>query len=509
MLIPGVIGIKCFPPTIPTIRASRSRTPVNQHVCPQMRRRNLVGSTASFIKSQCAGMPLATGNTGTFPSNHHCPRHSSRPRESHELTEHFQRQASLSNPTIPPQRPASGPQHQDGEKGLSGAGRPFAEEHTAPGASARKEPGFTEPGEQAHVPGVDTSMFSHPAYTYNRNDVHRYAGFDYQNVQQPRRRWSRVMLMPAIFVVGACVGLSANWWMKKPAGEPARGNPPAVTSIPMERNEASLPATAGGRKGISASELPYDGKPPPMDEDGAVAAAASSESATTSSGASAGSSGEGAAGGETDDSRTRTADIEERTPAAPAATVTPRQAAAQVREADQKAAVIEADVSSKAAAAKSAARSPEVALVREADRKAAAIDDDTPQKAAAPKRAARDPEIERIRRQAALDRADAIQAEKNREIERIRQQAAEELKKKNENQRAADEARTKAPGRPNVTSASEKRQPAVAGTSKRALLAQCERRSNFILREHCKWEICDGSWGKNGCPSYERQASVF
>lgn len=354
-------------------------------------------------------------------------------------------------------------------------------------------------------------MFSHPAYTYNRNDVHRYAGFDYQNVRQPRRRWSRVVLMPAIFVVGTIVGLSSNWWMKKPAGEPASGRPPAVISAPMEREEANLPSSAGTRKGISANELPYDGNPPPKDGDDAVAAAAAPETAGTSSGASSTTIGESAAGGEADDSRTKkvTAEAEERAPSAPIAAVTPKQAAAQVREADQKAAAIEADMPQKAAAPKSATKEPDVALAREADRKPAAIDDDTPQKAAVPKRAARDPEIERIRRQAALDRADAIQAEKNREIERIRQQAAEELKKKNENQRAADEARARAANRPGVTSASEKRQLPVAGASKRALLAQCERRSNFILREHCKWEICDGSWGKNGCPSYEKQASVF
>ncbi|WP_334189506.1 hypothetical protein [Noviherbaspirillum sp.] len=352
-------------------------------------------------------------------------------------------------------------------------------------------------------------MFSHPAYTYNRNDVHGYAGVAYQNVQQPKRRWTRVVLMPTIFVVGAFVGLSANWWMKKPAGEPARSSPAAVVSIPMEKDEPNLPATAGTRKGISASELPYDGNPPPMKDDGAVAAAAATDAVIPSSGASGAATGESAAGSETDDGRTKTAEVEERAPPPPVAGVTARQPAAQVREADQKAAAIEADIPQKAVAPKSAAREPEVALAREADRKAASIEDDTPQKAAASRRIAKDPEIDRIRRQAALDRADAVQAEKNREIERIRQQAAEELKKKNENQRAADEARTRATNRPNVTSASEKRQSPVAGASKRALLAQCERRSNFILREHCKWEICDGSWGKNGCPSYEKQASAF
>ena len=33
-------------------------------------------------------------------------------------------------------------------------------------------------------------------------------------------------------------------------------------------------------------------------------------------------------------------------------------------------------------------------------------------------------------------------------------------------------------------------------------LASCDRRSNIILREHCRWQVCNGMWGKNGCPSY-------
>jgi hypothetical protein len=45
--------------------------------------------------------------------------------------------------------------------------------------------------------------------------------------------------------------------------------------------------------------------------------------------------------------------------------------------------------------------------------------------------------------------------------------------------------------------------------STRLVLARCEQKSNFILREHCKWDICNGQWGKNGCPSFEKQASIY
>jgi hypothetical protein len=89
-------------------------------------------------------------------------------------------------------------------------------------------------------------------------------------------------------------------------------------------------------------------------------------------------------------------------------------------------------------------------------------------------------------------------AANDKEIERIKQQAADELKKKTENQRLNAEART--------DEASQRPRPAKPA-SKLAMLARCERASNFIRREQCKWEVCNGMWGKNGCPSYEKQAT--
>lgn len=86
-------------------------------------------------------------------------------------------------------------------------------------------------------------------------------------------------------------------------------------------------------------------------------------------------------------------------------------------------------------------------------------------------------------------------ANKDREIERIRQQATEELKKKIESRRRTDESRNK-------THAASKH--ALAMSTK---LAQCEQAGNFLLRERCKWQLCDGKWGKDGCPSYLPQVS--
>lgn len=32
--------------------------------------------------------------------------------------------------------------------------------------------------------------------------------------------------------------------------------------------------------------------------------------------------------------------------------------------------------------------------------------------------------------------------------------------------------------------------------------AQCQALDNFLRREQCKWQVCSGKWGQDGCPSY-------
>jgi len=34
--------------------------------------------------------------------------------------------------------------------------------------------------------------------------------------------------------------------------------------------------------------------------------------------------------------------------------------------------------------------------------------------------------------------------------------------------------------------------------------AQCLEISGFLRREQCKWQVCSGKWGQDGCPSYEQ-----
>jgi hypothetical protein len=93
----------------------------------------------------------------------------------------------------------------------------------------------------------------------------------------------------------------------------------------------------------------------------------------------------------------------------------------------------------------------------------------------------------------------------DREIERIRKQVDEELKKKSEHGRAPGDFRNGAgltnprDGTRRVAAASRSSREA----STRATLARCERDTNLFRREFCRWQVCNGSWGRHGCPSYK------
>lgn len=36
------------------------------------------------------------------------------------------------------------------------------------------------------------------------------------------------------------------------------------------------------------------------------------------------------------------------------------------------------------------------------------------------------------------------------------------------------------------------------------LYSQCLELGNFLRQEQCKWQVCSGKWGQNGCPSYKK-----
>lgn len=106
-----------------------------------------------------------------------------------------------------------------------------------------------------------------------------------------------------------------------------------------------------------------------------------------------------------------------------------------------------------------------------------------------------------------LRRRSIRRTNKDREIERIRQQAAEELKKKTEFQQRNSEFRDSSSGARKPLKQQESRLISRKALAMSERLAQCEQAGNIILRERCKWQLCDGKWGKNGCPSYLPRAN--
>lgn len=84
---------------------------------------------------------------------------------------------------------------------------------------------------------------------------------------------------------------------------------------------------------------------------------------------------------------------------------------------------------------------------------------------------------------------------KDIEIYRLKRQAEEELKKKIEERNAR---RMKERGLLNDVT-----------RLVRARFARCTRIGNLFSREKCKWDVCGGMWGKNGCPSYQNNLPAY
>jgi hypothetical protein len=101
----------------------------------------------------------------------------------------------------------------------------------------------------------------------------------------------------------------------------------------------------------------------------------------------------------------------------------------------------------------------------------------------------------------------AARKERDEEIGRLKTQAFSETRKDRLD-------RGKAAGKPSVRATQFDPQSAKPASSKTKQLAstaglhnqfmQCERNGNFFSRERCKWRVCGGKWGLDGCPSYRR-----
>jgi hypothetical protein len=328
----------------------------------------------------------------------------------------------------------------------------------------RSEPSFGAGGAGADAPDDARKAQAPPFAGSAYSQIAQQSPWYQQTGPLHRNPVSRVMLMAGIFVVGAAVGLAATWWMSMPADN----QPPTaavrkfepVTEAPASK--AASAAVTGSATGINPSELPYDGKPPGASVDAAPAAIAQPPTAKTDSSPSPRRA-----------EVPRSASRANREPDEPPLVTAPPPAP---KKAEQAVAGVPADTGSKAPAAPTA-------KVQET------------KVAKAPHRYRTSPKIA-----------------KDKEIERIQQQADDELKKKSrsgdgiEAARSRTELAEKKPAR----QASDDGPPHIAGNgSKRAALARCAiQEDSLIGRELCKWKVCSGMWGKNGCPSYERQVSV-
>jgi hypothetical protein len=95
---------------------------------------------------------------------------------------------------------------------------------------------------------------------------------------------------------------------------------------------------------------------------------------------------------------------------------------------------------------------------------------------------------------------------RGKEIDRINQQAADELKKKTERRRILAERVAKADRLTRSDTGYDRGITSSSGQryNTRVMFAQCSNVESLIGREQCKWKVCSGKWGRNGCPSYPK-----
>ncbi|WP_420476315.1 hypothetical protein [Noviherbaspirillum sp. ST9] len=343
----------------------------------------------------------------------------------------------------------TGTSNQRGAPGNEATGQWSARTDRAPG---------DPPANQRIEPRIDDNAFPQgPSSAYER--LHGLGPeFGESGFQAPvGSRLRRVVMMASVFVVGAGVGLAAAWWFHQPATVAPISAAPASTV----RSAPALPATEVNRsaaiRGISPSELPYDGAPPPAAGQSTPEPVASKEPALPEAGV-------GTSGANPSGERNAGRGGAEADAALSAAPPSIEQSAPQAAQAVDDARTTNASKATKQGGASVASTVPKRKSVARSDR----------------------------------------------EIERIRRQVDEELKKKTEQGRGLSSgtgqgARNDRGGRRDAIASG-----AVSRVSAtRASLARCDKKTNFIRREFCRWQVCNGSWGKNGCPSYQQQASTY
>jgi hypothetical protein len=105
-----------------------------------------------------------------------------------------------------------------------------------------------------------------------------------------------------------------------------------------------------------------------------------------------------------------------------------------------------------------------------------------------------------------------LKKSKKRYTELARKERTEEMERL-QTQAFSETTRERIGAAPNRASPlqrqSARQRPARVAQASRNALGQCEQLSNFFRREQCKWQVCDGRWGRNGCPAYARNDSAI
>jgi hypothetical protein len=431
-------------------------------------------------------------------------KHAAAPHVKDGGHSHVERLLKVSHLTVPSTPPTMNPAFD--------SQRPRAQDSATPARPASAE---QPPGSSAQQPAGHAEARQEPSFdAQNSGDstVTPLAGSTYARFeQQPlwhqqtgplhKNPVSRAMFMAGIFVVGAAVGLAATWWMNKPVDKPPTAptvrkfEPALPTPAPSGSSGSSTsnasgtaggpsPPVAGSMDGINPGELPYDGNPPNASVNAApVAAVPSAERLLKTEPKEPPRQAEGPRKAET----ARNADASRNTR-------NQRNAGKTDAEAERPAPPV-------------VSAPPPPAPLKKAEQAVTEAPEDPPAKALPAK-----PRETKVAKAPPRQQRMTPAIPKDKEIDRIRQQADEELKKKI---RAGDvteagRSRTERADAKGNTKSDDDASSRVAGQgSKRAALGRCEREEDSLIgREMCKWKVCSGMWGKNGCPSYERQVSV-
>lgn len=321
------------------------------------------------------------------------------------------------------------------------------------------------------------------------------------------RIWRRTLNFLAVFVVGALAGLAAAWWATRPVTPNA---PPATAvasaagaSVARRDDSPNLPT-------LASDELPYDGVAPDGDAPLMPRLPYALESPPRASSDTSGSSPEADGKGKAGDG----------SPASPKDGTAPDKDEGEPKSSARGADEAEVKTKTDANSESTDAGEPKTVAAKPASTKDGSAK--TAKRSADERVAAKSGEERKahVHGQAATDTGPLarsgrpqVNEREDGEIARIRQQAADELWRKTVRERTLDQAgsgsrlalsSTMPP--PSASSGSSTsrsvRNPAAV---RRARLAQCEREPSLWEREGCRWKVCGGRWGEDGCPSYQNQ----